>query len=66
MTVSEERKKEWQDQVDFILEHGEGNLTEWETDFADSISKQLSNKKELSFKQSSVLRKIAIKLSEKL
>lgn len=61
-----ERKKQWQDQIDFILEYGERHLTEWETDFADSISKQLSDGKELSFKQSSVLRRIATKLSEKL
>jgi hypothetical protein len=64
--ISEARKKEWNDEVAFILKYGEGHLTEWEGDFIDSISMQLEQGRELSFKQSSVLRKISIALGEKL
>ena len=64
--ISEARKKEWNEEIKFLLDFGEGHLSEWEESFVDSISKQLAQDKELSFKQSSVLRKISIALSEKL
>jgi len=66
MAIPEARKKEWSDEVKFLLDYGDCHLTEWESDFVDSISSQLAHGKELSFKQSSVLRKIAIALGEKL
>lgn len=59
--VSEFRKKEWRNQIEVILneiEISELILTEWENEFIDSVDIQLLGEKELSFKQSSVLRKI--------
>ena len=63
--ISEARKKEWNDQIDFVLKYGDKIVNEWERDFISSVKKHLQSH-ELSFKQSSVLRKIAMKVSEKI
>ena len=59
--ISESRKKEWINQTQTIVESYDvqcNRLTNWEVEFIDSIEIQLSQGKELSFKQSSALRKI--------
>lgn len=48
---------DWQEKTDFLLEHPE-TLNEWELEFVDSITKQLSILKELSFHQSCKLREV--------
>lgn len=40
-----------QDRLDYLLEYGEDHLNEWEQEFIDSISIQMSDGKELSWKQ---------------
>ena len=59
--LSEKRVQEWKDQLQTIFESIEVcclSPNNWEVEFLDSIELQLSQDKELSFKQSSILRKI--------
>lgn len=59
--ISEDRKNEWRNQIETIVSEIEISkliLSEWENDFIDSVDIQISDGKELSFKQSSILRKI--------
>ena len=50
-------RKKWNEMLSFILDYP-NSLNDWETGFIDSVSIQLSKEKDLSFKQSKVLRKI--------
>lgn len=54
--VTEHMKKEWDKMVDFIIDNGE--LSEWESSFIDSMSIRRSDGKDLSFKMSSKLREL--------
>jgi len=61
------RRALWRKQLDFILENGNDELTEWEGDFIDSLSLRYSDRDmDLSFKQSSVLRRIYKKVEERV
>lgn len=63
--LSKETKRNWRIQVETIQEAYNLCLIElnnWEIEFLDSIEIQLHNKKDLSFKQSSILRKIYDKI----
>ena len=53
--------QEWDDMIDEILgadEIGQIALTSWEAEFVDSVSMQRSKGRDLSAKQTSVLRRI--------
>lgn len=63
--ISEETREKWKHKLETIEEAynlGCVELSEWEQSFIDSISIQLSDGRELSFKQSSVLGKIYDKI----
>jgi len=64
--VAKEFQEKWQRQINYLLEYAEGHVTQWEADFIDSIAYELSKEKYLTFKQSSVLRKIYDKVQEKV
>ena len=59
--INEKSVPEWKNQTEIIIESVEMcclDLNKWEVEFVDSIELQLSQDRELSFKQSSILRKI--------
>ena len=61
----EELFEEWLTQIETILEAYDVQcveLTNWEVDFLESITDQLKTAGEISFKQSSALRKIYNKI----
>lgn len=64
--ITEGTKRAWRKQLSVIMEANEVcciELNNWESEFLDSIEIQLSNGRDLSFKQSSSLRKIYDKIS---
>lgn len=64
--ITEGTKRAWRKQLSIIMEANEVgciDLNNWESEFLDSIEIQLSNGRDLSFKQSSSLRKIYDKVS---
>ena len=59
--ISEETKEKWRKKLTAIAVarcSGSLSLSEWESEFIDSINTAINTDKELSFKQSSVLSKI--------
>jgi len=63
--ISDELRNKWNKKVNAIKEAIENksiDLNDWEISFIDSIDIQLNNKKDISFKQSSILSKIYDKI----
>lgn len=54
----------WMDAIDVALIEGELELNNWESDFMDSIRKQIDEDKDLSPKQINCLEKIYQKATE--
>jgi len=63
--ISDELRNKWNKKVNAIKEAIENksiDLNDWEISFIDSIDIQLNSKKDISFKQSSILSKIYDKI----
>lgn len=58
--ISDKTKARWQEIVDGAADQ-DHRLTDWEREFADSISIQLSRGKELSVRQTKVLYRMSEK-----
>lgn len=59
--VTDEMRTKWRKRLSTIAEAreiGVLSLSDWETEFIDSIEIQISNDRDLSFKQSSILGRI--------
>lgn len=59
--ITEKRVQDWKHQIETIIGSYDVQcleLNNWEVEFVDSIEMDLSSGKQLSFKQSSILRKI--------
>ena len=54
------------ERIDFIIEYGIDYLSEWESEFIDSIQIGVSQGKELSWKQQKCLLKIYKKVEDKI
>jgi hypothetical protein len=59
--ISEETRNKWKSKLNHILKH-QDKLNEWEIGFIDSIDILLSKNEDISFKQSSILSRIYIKV----
>ena len=63
--VTDEMRTKWRKRLSTIAEAreiGALSLSDWETEFIDSIEIQISNDRDLSFKQSSILGRIYAKV----
>lgn len=63
--ISDELRNKWKRKLNTIkeaIDDNKLNLNDWELSFIDSIDTQLSNEKDLTIKQSSVLYRIYDKI----
>ena len=55
--VTDEMRKVWRFQVNYLLENA-ATLSSWEIEFVDSLEKWLSVGRDLTWKQSKILRRL--------
>ena len=58
--ISDQTKQRWQEIIERSVENSH-RITDWETEFIDSISIQISKKNELTHRQTKVIYSIAHK-----
>jgi hypothetical protein len=64
--VSDETRSKWRHRIDWLLEHADGLLTEWEEGFIQDIEKRMADGRDLSLAQSSKLNQIYHAKEEKI
>jgi hypothetical protein len=63
MPITDERRAEWKRQINYCYEH-EDKLETWESDILLSCYKRMNFNRDLSFKQSTQLRKMFNRIGE--